>query len=137
MPNGHFLVKFWKCQKAVSILPHVVKHYWNYFAFNQSYLAKGKIAPVVLLPHEAKKTRFYLGGAGLDRTGDFQKFCRSGLDRIRFHRIRTGLGVKNFTVRSSLQSTTTASHQSTVRLCWVAQYSMVSDYICKLWSCRG
>jgi len=25
-----------------------------YFAFNQSYLAKGKIAPLVLLPHEAK-----------------------------------------------------------------------------------
>jgi len=22
MPNRHFLVKFWKCQKAVSILPH-------------------------------------------------------------------------------------------------------------------
>jgi len=21
-PNRHFLVKFWKCQKAVSILPH-------------------------------------------------------------------------------------------------------------------
>jgi len=28
------------------------KHCWNYFAFNQSYLAKGKIAPVVLLPLE-------------------------------------------------------------------------------------
>jgi len=25
MPNRHFLVKFWKCQKAVSILPHVTK----------------------------------------------------------------------------------------------------------------
>jgi len=31
------------------------KHYWNYFAFNQSYLAKGKIALAVLLPHEAKE----------------------------------------------------------------------------------
>jgi len=30
------------------------KHYWDYFAFNQLHLAKGKIAPVVLLPHEAK-----------------------------------------------------------------------------------
>jgi len=30
------------------------KHGWNYFAFNQSSLAKGKIAPVVLLPHAAK-----------------------------------------------------------------------------------
>jgi len=25
------------------------KHCWNYFAFNQSYLAEGKIAPAVLL----------------------------------------------------------------------------------------
>jgi len=33
--------------------------------------------------------------------------------------------------------TTTVSHQCTVKLCWAAQYSMVSDYICKLWRCRG
>jgi len=25
MPNRHFLVKFWKCQKAVSILSHEAK----------------------------------------------------------------------------------------------------------------
>jgi len=25
MPNRHLLVKFWKCQKAVSILPHEAK----------------------------------------------------------------------------------------------------------------
>jgi len=25
MPNRHFLIKFWKCQKAESILPHVTK----------------------------------------------------------------------------------------------------------------
>ena len=119
--KGHFLVKFRKCQKAVSFLPHgakallellqplqwccvdcVIHHEWhvreeqhhtymwreqaiiewswhvisivacwhsaklcayaarnirsqqNYFAFNQPYLAKGKIAPVVVLPLEAK-----------------------------------------------------------------------------------
>jgi len=35
-------------------------------------LAKGKIAPVVLLPHEAKyNTWFDMGGSGLDRTNDF------------------------------------------------------------------
>jgi len=58
---------------------------------------------------------FYTGGSVLDRTDpdqgwiglkknfdDFQKFCGSGLDRIQFHRIRTGLRLKNFTVRSSL-----------------------------------
>jgi len=25
MPNRHFLLKFWKCRKAVSILPHEAK----------------------------------------------------------------------------------------------------------------
>ena len=52
-----------------------------------------------------KNTRFYIGGSGLDQTDDFQKFCGSGLDRIQFNRIRTGLGLKNFTVRSSLMHT--------------------------------
>jgi len=32
-----------------------IKHCWNYFAFNQLQLAKGKIAPAVLLPHGAKE----------------------------------------------------------------------------------
>jgi len=41
-----------------------------------------------------KTTWFYIGGSGLDRTDDFQKFCGSGLDRIQFHRIRTELGLK-------------------------------------------
>jgi len=45
-----------------------------------------------------------MGGSGLDRTKDFQNFCGSGLDRIQFYRIRTGLGLKNFTVRSSLEN---------------------------------
>jgi len=44
----------------------------------------------------------YMGGSGMNRTDDFQKFCGSGLDRIQFYRIRTGLGLKNFTVGSSL-----------------------------------
>ena len=43
---------------------------------------------------------------GLDRTDDFQKFCRSRLDRIQFYRIWTGLGLKIFTSRSSLLLTT-------------------------------
>jgi len=29
------------------------KHCWNNFAFNQSYLAKGKIVQAILLPHES------------------------------------------------------------------------------------
>jgi len=55
MPNRHFLGKFWKCKKAVFILPHEVKALLVLFSFNQFYLVKGKIAPVVLLPHEAKQ----------------------------------------------------------------------------------
>ena len=49
-----------------------------------------------------KKIWFYMGGSGLDRTDDLQKFRRSGLDRIQFYRIRTGIGLKNFAVSSSL-----------------------------------
>jgi len=45
---------------------------------------------------------FCVGGAGLDRSDDFQKFCGSGLDQNQIYRIRTGLGLKYFTVRSSL-----------------------------------
>jgi len=35
-----------------------------------------------------------MGGSGLDWTDDFQKFCGSGLDRINFYWIRTGLGLQ-------------------------------------------
>jgi len=49
-----------------------------------------------------KNSLIFMGGSGLDRTDDLQKFCRSGLDRIQFYWNRTGLGLKNFTVRSSL-----------------------------------
>jgi len=109
IPNRHFLVKFWNARRLCLFCLMRQKHCWKYFAFNQLYLAKGKIAPVVLLPHEAKKIAlFYTGGSALDRTDDFQKFYRSGLDRIQFYRIRTGLGLKNFTVRSSLPHTSTA-----------------------------
>jgi len=52
-----------------------------------------------------QNTWFYIGGSGLDRTDDFQKFCRSGLDRIQFLRIKIGLRLKNLSVRSSLLHT--------------------------------
>jgi len=32
-----------------------------------------------------KDLLFYMGGSGLDRTDDFQKFCGSVLDRIQFY----------------------------------------------------
>jgi len=52
-----------------------------------------------------KNTRFCIGGPGLDRIDEFQKFCGTGLDRNQLFRMRTGLGMKNFTVRSSLLGT--------------------------------
>ena len=54
------------------------------------------------LMRDNKNSLFYMGRSGLYRTEDFQKFCGSGLDRIQFYRIRTGLRLKIFTVRSSL-----------------------------------
>jgi len=51
MPNRHFLVKSWQCRKAVSILPHDAKALLELFCL---VFGKGKIAPVVLLPNEAK-----------------------------------------------------------------------------------
>ena len=47
-----------------------------------------------------------MGRSGLNRTGDFQKFCGTGLDRIQLLQARIGLGLKNFTVRSFLAGTT-------------------------------
>jgi len=47
MPNKHFLAKFWKCQNAVSILPHEAEALLEVCCFNQSYLAKSKIVSVV------------------------------------------------------------------------------------------
>ena len=46
-----------------------------------------------------------MDGSGLDQIDGFKKFCESGLDRIQLLRIRIGLGLKNFTVWSSLMST--------------------------------
>ena len=80
MPNRHFLFKFWECQKAVSILPHEAKALLHYFAFNQSFLAKGKIAPVVLLPHEAKEKWKFLHWqikTGLDSISSDQDWTRT------------------------------------------------------------
>jgi len=56
------------------------KHSYKYFAFNQSYLVKGKIAPAVLLPLKVKiapvvllplmqnkKYVFFMGRSGVDQ----------------------------------------------------------------------
>jgi len=48
------LLNFGNAKKLCLFFLMKQKHYWNYFALNHLYLAKGKIAPVVLLPHEAK-----------------------------------------------------------------------------------
>jgi len=51
-----------------------------------------------------------MGGSGLDRTDDFQKFWESGLDWLKLLQIRIGLGLKNFTVRSCLVASQTVSN---------------------------
>ena len=89
MPNGH-LLNFVNAKRLCLFCLMRQKHCWNYFAFNQSYLVKGKIAPVIFcLTRQNKNTRFYIGGSGLDRTGDFQKFCHQ--DCIRFNFIGSEL----------------------------------------------
>ena len=75
---------------------------------------------------------FCIGGSGLDRTDDFQKVCRSGLDRIQFYRIRTGLGLKNFTVRLSLLVTSHSSMLIIVR-CSPTQFYIWQKTGCGIW----
>jgi len=74
MPNRSFL-NFenakWQCLFCLIRQ----KHCWNYFAFNQLYLAKGKLA--------------YIGRSGLDRPDDFPKFADQ--DLIGFNFIGSGL----------------------------------------------
>ena len=83
------LFKFWKCQKAVFILPHearVLLELLSYFAFGQIWLIGGKIDPAVVLPHDGKNTWFYMGGSGLDRTDGFQNFVDQGWIGFNLHR---------------------------------------------------
>ena len=108
MPTDrHFRVKYWICQKDVSILPHEAKALLELFCFQLIIFVSRqiKLQSLFCLMRQNKNTWFYIGGSGLDRTNDFQKFCGLGLDRIQFHRMRTWLGLKNFTVRSSLPQT--------------------------------
>jgi len=92
MPNGHFLVKFCKCQKAVSILPHEAKALLELFWLQPILFGhKGKIAPVVLLPHEAKYKYMILPWWVLDWIGlvIFKNFADQ--DWIGFNFIGSGL----------------------------------------------
>ena len=113
MPNRH-LSKFGNAKRLCLFCLMRQKHSWNYFASlgkstvgtilpstNRIWLKAKQLQEFFCLIRQNKN--FCTGGSGLDRTYDFQKFCGSGLDRIQFYRIRTGLGQKNFTVRSSLQ----------------------------------
>ena len=47
------------------------------------------------------------------------------MDRIQFYRIRTGHGLKNFTVRSSLQGTRCENHEKDICSTSAAQCSTV------------
>ena len=107
------------------------KHGWNYFAFNHSYFTEGKIASVRLLPPEAiYKIMILHGQIKSDRIDDFQKFCRSGLNRIQFYRIRTGLRLKNFTVRSSFVQTSLPGLKLNVKRSSTLKYlRTLDDYV--------
>jgi len=74
---------------AVSILLHEAEAPLELFAFNQLYLAKGKIAPVVFLPHEAKQK--YMIFNWRIRTGLYWWFSKILLIRIRSDPILSGL----------------------------------------------
>jgi len=72
------------------------KRCWNYFAFNQSYLAKGKIAPAVLLKYLNDFTLADQDWIGLmifknfgDRTGSDSIF--SDQDRTRTEKFHSPL----------------------------------------------
>jgi len=72
------------------------------------------------------------------RTGSdwwFSKILRTGLDRIQFYRIRTGLGLKNFTVRSSLVCTTSSHdvriNHVTCQLIWCSSFCVERVFL--LW----
>jgi len=106
MPNRHFLVKFLKCQKIVYILSHEAKALLEPFCLQS-----------IIFGWRQNSSSNSFASSGKTKTHDFTladhdrivlmifKICGSGLDRIQFHRIRTGLGLKNFTVCSSLQNT--------------------------------
>jgi len=62
MHNRHLLVKFGNAKRLCLFCRMRQKHCWNYFVVNQSYLAIGKRAPVVILPHGAKQKCMILHG---------------------------------------------------------------------------
>jgi len=81
--NRHCLVKFWKCEKAESILPHDAKTLLELFCLQLIIFGYRQNSSSSALLYEAKQnTWFCMGRSGLDRTDDFQKFCGSRLDRI-------------------------------------------------------
>jgi len=99
------------------------KHSYNYFAFNQSYLAGAFASWGKIKIHHL---------TGPNRTGSdwwFSKILRTGLDRIQFYWIRTGPGLKNFTVRSSLSVITRGNKEYT----WPTNWWIIFMYFLEYW----
>ena len=81
--NRHFVVEFWKCQNAVSILPHEAKALLELFCLQLIELGLRQNSSCSSFASWGKiKIYFYTGGSGLDWTDDFKKFC--GQDWIGF-----------------------------------------------------
>jgi len=105
MPNWHFLVKFWKWQKAVPILPREAKALQELFCLQPIAFRRKQNSSISSFASwsQIKIHDFTLADQDwMDWW--FSQVCGSGLDRIQFHQIRAGLGRKNFTVCSSLTS---------------------------------
>ena len=158
MPNRHLLIKLWQCQKLCLFCLMRQKHCWNYFAFNQSYLAEGKIAPVVILPYETKWKYLLLHWrirTGWDwwfskilriRTGSdsilsdqdwtrTEKFHSPLISAVQLHpmdwlalRGRDWLGLTIFTARSSFLQWETCSGHCR-KICWfISETGSVHSY---------
>jgi len=100
--NRQCLVKLWKCQKSASILPREAKALLQLFCLQPIIFEWRQNSLSGAFASWGKIKIQYFTWAVRDWTDDFQQFCGSGQDRIQFYQIRTGLRLKNFTVRSSL-----------------------------------
>jgi len=89
MPNGYLLI-FVNAKRLCLFCLMRQKHCWNYFAFNQSYLVKGKIAPVTFASRGKIKIHgFTLADQDWIGLVIFKNFADQ--DWIRFNFIRSRL----------------------------------------------
>jgi len=91
MPNRHFLVQFWKCQKAVSVLPHEAKALLEVFFLQPILIGKRQNSSSSSFASLGKIKIHDFSLAHQDWIGlmIFKNFADQ--DWIRFNFIRSGL----------------------------------------------